>query len=129
MGVLIEVNSETDFVARNEDFRAFVKDIAMHIAAAAPVAVNRDGVDPDFIAHERKLFTEQMEESGKPANIIEQIVNGKIDKYYKEHCLMEQPYVKDTEKTIEEFIIEKRSTIGENIVVRRFARFKLGEGL
>lgn len=129
LGVMVEVNCETDFVARNEDFREFVKDIAMHIAASNPMSIERDQIDPELVAHERRIYTEQMDGSGKPANIVEKIVEGKIEKFYKDNCLLEQPFVKDPDKTVNDVVVDKRATIGENIVIRRFVRFQLGEEL
>lgn len=126
VGVLIEVNCETDFVARNDDFQTFVRDIAMQVAAAQPIAVDRDGIPADVVETEKRIYTEQMQESGKPANIIEKIVEGKLDKFYKENCLLEQPFIKDNDLTVEQYLVDTRSKIGENIVVRRFTRYQLG---
>ncbi len=129
IGVLVEVNCETDFTARNELFQALVKDIAMHIAAVAPTAVRREEMPTDVLDHEREVYRAQAIEEGKPEKIIEKIVEGRIDKYYKEACLLEQPFVKDTDKTVEQLVTESIATIGENISVRRFQRFELGEGI
>ncbi|KKT05049.1 MAG: Elongation factor Ts [Candidatus Magasanikbacteria bacterium GW2011_GWD2_43_18] len=129
VGVLVEVNSETDFVAKNDGFQALVNDIALHIAAAAPKYVTRDEVPADVLEREKAIYVEQMKNEGKPADIIEKIVGGKIDKFYSEICLMEQPFIKDEDKTIEQLLTEKTGEIGEKITVRRFARFELGEGI
>ncbi|OIO19748.1 MAG: elongation factor Ts [Candidatus Magasanikbacteria bacterium CG_4_9_14_0_2_um_filter_41_10] len=129
VGVLVEVNCETDFVAKNEGFQSLVSDIALHIAAAAPQYVTRDEVPEDVLEREKAIYVEQMKNEGKPADIIEKIVGGKLDKFYSEVCLMEQPFIKDEDKTIEKLLIEKTGEIGEKITVRRFARFELGEGI
>lgn len=129
IGVLVEVNSETDFVAKTDEFQQLVRDVAMHIAAAAPVCVRREEMPKDVLEREAAVYRAQAAESGKPANIVEKMVQGKIDKFYKESCLLEQPFVKDPDKTIEQLLKEKVGTIGENLTIRRFARFVLGEGL
>jgi elongation factor Ts len=129
VGVLVEVNCETDFVAKTEDFTTLVKDIAMHIAAANPLYVDRDEVPPEMVEKEKSIFAAQARESGKPEQIIEKMVNGKIEKFFKEICLMEQPFVKDPDITIEKLAIESAARIGEKLSIRRFARFKLGEGI
>ncbi len=129
VGVLVEVNSETDFVAKTEDFMELVKGVALHIAAMNPLYTRRDEVPADLIEKERQIFTAQAKESGKPDHIIDKIVDGKIDKFYKEICLLEQPYVKDADRSIEKLVVDTIASIGENISIRRFARFKLGEGL
>ena len=129
IGVLVEVNCETDFVARTDDFQALVRDIAMHIAAAEPRFVSRDEVTDDVMEAERRIYREQALESGKPENVVDRIVEGKIGKFYSEAVLLEQPFVKDPDKTIQQLLAEKIAKIGENIQVRRFARFKMGEGL
>ncbi len=129
LGVLVEVNCETDFVARNEDFASLVHDIAMHIAAMAPQYVSRSEVPAEVIEAERAIYVAQAKETGKPDHVIEKIVEGKIDKFLKGICLLEQPFVKDPDKTIEKLIVENVARIGENITVRRFARFKVGEGI
>ena len=129
LGVLVEVNCETDFVARNEDFRNLVKAIAEHIAAGVPapaVAVTREQVPADLVERERRIFTEQAAESGKPQNIIEKMVQGRVDKFYKEVVLLDQPWVRDDSRTIGDLVREASSKTGENIVVRRFARFQIG---
>lgn len=129
IGVMVEVNCETDFVAKNENFQAFVKDIAMHIAAANPTYVSVDEVPADVVAQEREILTQQAINEGKPANIAEKMVEGRIKKMYKEVCLLEQEYVKDSSITIAEYLKNTIATIGENIVIRRFVRYQMGEGL
>ena len=129
LGVLVEVNCETDFVARTDQFQELVRDIAMHIAAAEPRAVRREEVTDDVLARERAIFTDQALASGKPANVVEKIVSGKMEKYFSEFVLLEQPYVKNPDQTVGQLIAEKVAKIGENIQVRRFVRFKLGEGI
>jgi len=129
LGVLVEVNCETDFVARTEEFQELVRDIAMHIAAAEPRAVRREEVTPEDLDRERAIFRDQALASGKPANIVDRIVDGKIEKYFSEFVLLEQPFVKDPDKTVGQLVTEKVAKIGENIQVRRFVRFKLGEGI
>ncbi|HZF11629.1 MAG TPA: translation elongation factor Ts [Thermoanaerobaculia bacterium] len=129
IGVLVEVNCETDFVARTEAFQELVKDVAMHIAAADPKFVGREEVTPEVLERERAIFSEQALASGKPPAVVEKIVAGKLEKYYSELVLLEQPFVKDPDKTIRQLIAERVGKIGENIKVRRFARYKLGEGI
>jgi len=129
LGVLLEVNSETDFVARTDEFQELVKDIAMHVAAAEPRWVRREEVPADVLERERAIFRDQAAASGKPANVVEKIVEGKLEKFYADSCLLEQPFVKNPDQTIAQLVQEKVAKIGENIRVRRFARFKLGEGL
>ncbi len=126
LGVLVEVNCESDFVAKTDDFIEFAKNIAMHIAAANPAGLTPDDVDQSVVEKEREIFRAQMLEEGKPENIIDKIVDGKVEKFYKEVCLMSQQYVKDPQKTIEEFLKETIGKIGENIQIRRFARFQIG---
>ncbi|NLY55542.1 MAG: translation elongation factor Ts [Firmicutes bacterium] len=129
IGVLVEVNCETDFVAKTDDFKALVKDIAMHIAAAKPEYVSREDVPESVIERERQIYRQQMLNEGKPEKIVDKIVDGKIDKFYEEVCLLEQPFVKDPDKTVGQLLTEKISQIGENIVVRRFVRYERGEGI
>lgn len=129
IGVLVEVNCETDFVAKNEGFKEFVKDIAMHIAAAKPLFLTREEVPTETIDHEKEILRQQALNEGKPANIVDKMVEGRVSKYYKEVCLLEQPFVKDSDKTIEQFVKEKIAFIGENINIRRFVRWEMGEGL
>jgi elongation factor Ts len=129
VGVLLEVNCETDFVARTEQFRQLVKDIAMHVAAANPQWVRSDEVPADIIAKEKEIAIAQMQASGKPPAVLEKIAEGKIKKFFEDNCLLHQMFVKDPSKTIEQLIKESIATLGENMSVRRFARFTLGEGL
>ena len=127
VGVLVEVNCETDFVAKNEIFREFVKDLTLHIAAAHPVYVVRDEVPEAVIEREREIYQEQVK--GKPANVVEKIVDGKLDKFYGSVCLLDQAFIKDPDKTIKDLVASKIAELGENIVIRRFARFAVGEEL
>ena len=127
IGVLIEVGCETDFVARNDQFQALVRDIAMHIAAAAPTSVSRDQIPADVLERERNIFREQMRESGKPEQIWDKIVDGKIEKFYAESVLLEQPYVKNPDQTVGQMITEISGKTGEKIEVRRFTRYQLGQ--
>ena len=129
IGVLVEVNCETDFVARNEDFQAFTKSVAMQIAAMNPQCVCKDEVSGDVIAREREVLLAKANESGKPEPVIQKMVEGQISKWMKEICLLDQPFVKDPDKTIEQIQQELIAKIGENIKIRRFVRFELGEGL
>ena len=129
IGVLVEVNCETDFVAKNENFQGFVKDVAMHIAAASPQFVRREEVTADVIEREKDIYRAKAKETGKPDNIIEKIIEGQVNKFYAEICLLEQPFVKDPDKTVQTYLNETIAAIGENISIRRFARFVLGEGL
>lgn len=127
VGVLVEVNCETDFVAKNDIFREFVKDLTLHIAAAHPVYVVRDEVPEAVIEREREIYREQVK--GKPANVVEKIVDGKLDKFYGSVCLLDQAFIKDPDKTIKDLVASKIAELGENIVIRRFARFAVGEEL
>ncbi len=127
IGVLIEVNCETDFVARTEEFQALVKDLAMQVAAASPRYVRREDVPPDTLASERSIYQAQVGSSGKPAAVIEKIVDGKVDKFFADTCLLEQPFIKEPQRTVQQVVTDAVARIGENIVVRRFARFQLGE--
>lgn len=129
IGVLIEVNSETDFVGKNEEFRQFVKDMAMQVAASNPLYVRREEVDPQVIAKEREIYRAQALNEGKPEKIVEKMVEGRIEKYYKEICLLEQPFIKDPDKTVTDMLTALIAKIGENISIRRFVRFEKGEGL
>jgi elongation factor Ts len=129
IGVLVEVNCETDFVAKNEGFQTFVKDVAMHIAAAAPQYVRREEVPNAEIEREKEIYRAKARETGKPENIVEKIIEGQINKFYAEICILEQPFVKDPDKTIQTYLNETIATIGENISIRRFSRYVLGEGL
>jgi elongation factor Ts len=129
IGVLVEVNCETDFVARTEQFQELVRDIAMHIAAADPRAVRREEVTEADLERERAIFRDQALASGKPANIVDKIVEGKMEKYFSEFVLLEQPFVKNPDLTVGQLVSETVAKIGENVQVRRFTRFKLGEGI
>ncbi len=124
VGVLLEINCETDFVARNDDFKTLAQEIALHIAAASPLYVNRDEVPANAIDNEKQIYAEQIK--GKPANMVEQIMAGKLEKFYEQTVLLDQPYVREPEKKIKDLIAEAVAKIGENIQVRRFARFVLG---
>ncbi len=125
VGVLVEVNCETDFVAKNEGFRAFVKDITLHIAAAQPLYVSREEVPASLVDSERAIYAEQMK--GKPENVVDKIVSGKLDKFYSTVCLLEQGFIKNPDQTIKELVATKIAEIGENIVIRRFTRYSVGE--
>ncbi len=127
IGVMVEVNCESDFVARNPDFQALVKDIAMHIAASDPRFLRKEDVTEDVLASERDIYKEQARATGKPENVLEKIVEGRMTKYYAEACLLEQPFVKDTAITVHAHIAAHIQKIGENIQVRRFMRYKLGD--
>jgi elongation factor Ts len=127
VGVLVEINCETDFVARNESFRAFVKDVTLQVAAATPLYVKRDEVPESLLAVERDVASASVK--GKPANVVDKIVQGKLDKYYSTVCLLEQTFVKDNSKTINDLLTAKIAELGENIVIRRFTRFQVGETL
>jgi len=127
IGVLVEVNCETDFSGKTEDFSAFVKNIAMQIAAANPLSVDRDGIPASVLEKEREIYASQAKESGKPDKVIEKIVEGKMTKFYSEACLLEQPYVKNPDIKVQDLLNELMAKTGENIVIRRFARYQLGE--
>lgn len=129
IGVLAEINCESDFVARSEDFKNFVKDVCMQIAAAAPEFVRREDVPESRVAKERALFEAEVKEAGKPAAVVSKIVAGKVDKWYADICLLEQPWVKEPKKTIEAVRTELVQKTGENVQIRRFVRFVLGEGI
>lgn len=129
IGVLVEVNCETDFVGKTDQFKEFVKDIAMQIAAASPKFVSREEVSAEELEKEKEILRAQALNEGKPEKIVEKMVEGRIGKYYEEFCLLEQPFVKDPDKTISQLLNEKISQIGENISIRRFVRYELGEGL
>ncbi len=129
IGVLVEVNSETDFAARSSDFQGLVKDIAMHIAAASPMYVRREDVPAEVLEKEREIYKDQARASGKPDKIIDKIAEGKLESYYEMVCLYDQKFVKDPNITVKDLINNLAGKIGENIQVRRFARFKTGEGL
>lgn len=126
IGVLIEVNCETDFVAKTDDFKNLVRNLAMQVAASSPVAVTRESVDPEVVERESAIYRQQAEESGKPAEIVGKIAAGKMDKWYQEVCLMEQAYIKDPDRKVSDVVTEAIQRLGENIVVRRFVRFEVG---
>lgn len=129
IGVLVEINCETDFVAKNEDFRTLSRDIAMQIAASKPEFVRREEVSAEAIEKEKEILRAQALNEGKPEKIVEKMVEGRIEKYYKEVCLLEQPFIKDSDKTVQQVINEIIAKIGEKIDVRRFTRYEMGEGL
>jgi len=129
IGVLVEINCETDFVARNEDFQGFTRDVAMQIAAMSPQFVRKDEVTDDVVAHEREVLLAKAKESGKPEPVVQKMVEGQISKWIKEICLLDQAFVKNPDKTIDQLQQELIAKIGENIKIRRFVRFELGEGL
>lgn len=126
LGVLVEVGCETDFVAKTDDFIAFARDVAMHVAAANPVAIGRDEVDQTMLDRERSILEQQALESGKPANIVDKIVTGRMDKFYAENCLMEQQFVKNPDLTIQDVLNELVAKLGENISIKRVSRFQIG---
>ena len=127
IGVLVEVNCETDFSAKTEDFTEFVKNLAMQIAATNPVSIDRESVPGDILEKEREIYAVQAKESGKPEKVIEKIVDGKMKKFYSEACLLEQPYVKNPDMTVQDLVNEVMAKTGENVVIRRFVRFQLGD--
>lgn len=129
IGVIVEINSETDFVAKNAEFQEFGKDIAMQVAAANPIYVRIEDVPAEAIEKEKEILRNQALNEGKPAQIVDKMVEGRIAKYYKEVCLLEQSFIKDPDKTIDQLLKEKIAVIGENLSIRRFARFEVGEGL
>ena len=129
IGVLVEVNCETDFVARTDEFQTLVRDVAMHIAAADPRVLSRDEVSGADLDAERRIYRRQALDEGKPEKIVDRIVEGRVEKFYGQTALLEQPFVKDPDKTVGDLIAEKVGTIGENIQIRRFTRYVLGEGL
>jgi elongation factor Ts len=126
IGVMVEVNCETDFVAKNEDFIEFSKNVAMHIAAAAPMGLGPEEIPAEVVERERAIYRERALEQGKPANIVDKIVDGQVEKFYKDSCLMSQPYIKDPKITIADLLTDVIAKIGENIKIRRFARFQVG---
>lgn len=130
VGVLIEVNSETDFVAKNEDFKRFVRDMAMQVAAnPATLCISKDQVDASLIEHEKEILRAQALNEGKPEKIVDKMVEGRIEKYYKEVCLLEQPFIKDTDMAVKDVLSTMIAKIGENLSIRRFTRYEMGEGL
>ncbi len=129
VGVILELNCETDFVARTEQFRALAHDLALHIAFANPRYLSRDRVPPEVVEEERRIYRTQALEEGKPENVVDRIVQGKLEKFYQSVCLLEQAFIKDEDRTVEQVLKEHTALLGENIVVRRFARYELGESL
>jgi elongation factor Ts len=127
LGVLVEVNCETDFVARNEDFLAFAKNIAMHIAATNPLGIRPEDIPENTLNREKEIYSAQALDAGKPANVVDKIIEGKLQKFYKDNCLMNQAYVRDPDLTIEDLLNELIAKIGENISIKRFVRFQVGE--
>lgn len=127
IGVLLEVNCETDFAAKTEDFTNLVKDLAIHIAAANPIAIDRESVPEDVLEQEKDIYATQAKESGKPEKIIDKIVEGKLKKFFSEACLLEQPFVKNPDVTIQDLLNEMMAKTGENIVIKRYVRFQLGQ--
>ena len=127
VGVLVEISCETDFVAKNDDFQELLRDVAMHVAAMNPLCVSRDEVPSDVLDREKEIFRDQSIKEGKPENILDKIVDGRVEKYYKERCLLDQAFVKDDSKTIQELVTAAIAKIGENIQVKRFARFEVGQ--
>ncbi len=127
LGVMVEIGCETDFVAKTDDFKAFARDIAMHVAAVNPVAVSRDEIPSDLVEREKAIYVKQAQESGKPENIIEKIVSGKIEKYISEICLLDQKFVKNPDLSVQDLLNELVAKMGENISIKRFARFQVGE--
>ena len=128
IGVMVEVNCETDFVAKTDDFQAFAKDVAMHIAASSPLYIQRENVPPEVLEREREIYRAQAREAGKPEKIMEKIVEGKLEKYYSEVCLLEQPFVKDPDRTVQDRLNGLIGKLGEKVEIRRFTRFQVGEG-
>jgi len=126
LGVMVEVNSETDFVALTDEFQTFAKDVAMHIAAAAPLVVSRDDLDQSLLEKEKAIYREQALQEGKPEKVVDRIVDGRVDKYYGEVCLLEQSFVKDPDKSIQDLLNDLIAQCGENVTIRRFDRFVLG---
>ncbi len=129
IGVMIEVNCETDFVAKTPEFRSFVRDVAMHIAAANPQYLSREEVPADVLEKEREILRVQARNEGKPEKIIERMVEGRVEKFYKENCLLDQQFVKDPDMTISQYVTDRIQKTGENVKIRRFVRYEMGEGL
>ncbi len=129
IGVLVEINCETDFVAKTEEFQTFVKNMAMHIAAANPQYIRREDIPPDVLEKEKQIYRMQALESGKPEKVIDKIVEGKMERFYSEVCLLEQTYIRDPDLTVKDVLDAMIAKVGENINIRRFVRFQLGEGL
>ena len=127
LGVLIEINCETDFVAKTDDFQNLSKDIAMHIAASAPMSISREEIPSETLEREKAIYADQAKQSGKPENIIEKMIDGRLNKFYQENVLLEQTFVKDPDKTVQDLITDTVAKLGENIIISRFSRFQLGE--
>ena len=127
IGVLVEINCETDFVARTDEFREFAHNVAMQIAATNPISITREEVPTEVLEREKRIYEEQLRETGKPENVIPKILEGKLEKFYRENVLLEQPFIKNPELTIQDLLNELMSKTGEKIVIRRFARFQVGE--
>ena len=127
LGVLLEINCETDFVAKTEGFNELAQNLSMQIAATNPASISRDDMDPAVLEREKTIFTDQAKESGKPDDIVEKMVEGRIEKFFAESCLLEQQYIKDSDRKVSDLLTEAVSTLGENIVVNRFVRFAIGE--
>ena len=127
LGVLVEVNCETDFVAKNEDFQDFTKNLAMHIAATNPLGIAPEDISQEIIEKEKEIYRAQALEMGKPENVVDKIVEGKLNKFYEENCLLNQPYVRDTDMSIADLLNELIAKIGENISIKRFVRYQIGE--
>ena len=129
LGVIIELNCETDFVANNIDFKNLAHDLSMHIAATNPLSINKDAIDQSIVEREKEIYTEQAKSEGKPDKIIEKMVNGRLSKFFQETCLLEQTFIKDQEKRVSDLITESISKLGENITIRRFIRYAIGEDI
>lgn len=127
IGVLIEVNCETDFVARTDDFQKLVHELAMQVAATSPLAVSREDLAPEVVERERAIYAEQARESGKPEKVWDRIIEGRMEKFYQESCLMEQASIRDSDRTVGDMVKEVGGKVGENVMIRRFARFQIGE--
>jgi len=129
IGVLLEINCETDFVAKTDEYKSLARDICMQIAASKPEYVRREDVPAEVVEREKEIFTAQARGEGKPENVVEKMISGRIEKFYKEICLLEQPFIRDTDITIQQLLVDKIARIGENINIRRFVRYELGEGI
>ncbi|NOZ75787.1 MAG: translation elongation factor Ts [FCB group bacterium] len=127
LGVLIDISCETDFVAKTEDFRELAHNLAMQVAATNPLAIRREDLDANVVAHEKEIYMDQARNSGKPENIIEKMVDGRLKKFYQEVCLMEQAFIKDPDKKVKDLVTESIATLGENITINRFTRYAVGE--
>jgi elongation factor Ts len=129
IGVIVEVNCETDFVAKTDDFQSFAKDVAMHIAASNPLYIQRENVPPEVLGREREIYRAQAREAGKPEKIMEKIIEGKLEKFYSEVCLLEQPFIKDPDLTVQDLLNGLIGKLGEKVEIRRFSRIQVGEGI